>query len=87
VYGATERLLVPHIVASLMASRLNHGSAHAHCLAGQGVRDVTRIAAGDAGLWSDILHANARVLKELSDELGEMLATLNDQRPLGAELP
>jgi prephenate dehydrogenase len=34
-------------------------------LSGQGVRDVTRIAAGDPGLWQQIIAANTAALEEL----------------------
>jgi prephenate dehydrogenase len=49
----------PHLVASAMAARLPGAPAGALTLAGQGLRDVTRIAAGDAALWAQILTANA----------------------------
>lgn len=72
----------PHLVASLMAARLQHSSREAFRLAGQGLRDVTRTAVRDTGLWSDILQANASavagVLRELSDDLTTLLATLDD---------
>lgn len=72
----------PHLVASLMAARLQHRSREAFRLAGQGLRDVTRTAVRDTGLWSDILQANAPavagVLRELKDDLTTLLATLDD---------
>jgi prephenate dehydrogenase len=49
----------PHLVAASMAARLEHAPREALALAGQGLRDVTRIAAGDVGLWMEILTANA----------------------------
>ena len=49
-------------------------------LAGQGLRDVTRIAGSDPALWAQILAANAgpvaRVLRELRDDLDGVLAAL-----------
>ncbi|GGO23533.1 prephenate dehydrogenase [Microbispora bryophytorum] len=72
----------PHVVASLMAARLQAGPEEAFRLAGQGLRDVTRIAAGDPRLWRDILQANAaavaRVLRALNDDLSAVLAALDD---------
>jgi prephenate dehydrogenase len=76
---------LPHLVASLMAARLAVAPADATGLAGPGVRDVTRIAAGDPSLWADIVRANApavaRVMRELcadacrvADALEEMAA-------------
>jgi prephenate dehydrogenase len=49
----------PHIAAAAMAARLEHAPPGALALAGQGLRDVTRIAAGDTGLWIQILCSNA----------------------------
>jgi len=50
---------VPQVVASLMAAQLVGAPEPALGLAGQGLRDVTRIAAGDPGLWTQILAGNA----------------------------
>jgi prephenate dehydrogenase len=51
---------VPHLVASAMAARLAPSAVppEALKLAGQGLRDVTRVAAGDSELWTQILAAN-----------------------------
>ncbi len=49
----------PQVVASLMAARLVQADADLVALAGQGIRDVTRIAASDAALWTEILAGNA----------------------------
>ncbi len=50
----------PHLVAVAMAARLEQAPPGALGLAGQGLRDVTRMAGSDAGLWMQILAANAR---------------------------
>jgi prephenate dehydrogenase len=42
-----------------MAARLEGAPDGALALAGQGLRDVTRVAASDAFLWTQILAANA----------------------------
>jgi len=64
---------VPHLVAVAMAARLEHAPEPALSLAGQGLRDVTRIAAGDSELWTQILTANAghaaQVLAAVAAEL------------------
>jgi prephenate dehydrogenase len=58
-----------------MAARLAGPSAPAEALrlAGQGLRDVTRIAAGDAELWAQIVAANAapvaQILQAVADDL------------------
>ena len=49
----------PHVVSAAMAARLTEAPAGALAVAGQGLRDVTRIAAGDTRLWLQILAANA----------------------------
>ncbi|WP_252396476.1 prephenate dehydrogenase [Streptantibioticus parmotrematis] len=70
----------PHLLSSLMAARLRGGPHSSVRLAGQGLRDVTRIAAGDAALWTDILASNApavaRVLGDVADDLAEVLTAL-----------
>jgi prephenate dehydrogenase len=57
----------PHLVAVAMAARLAPSSVPdgALGLAGQGLRDVTRIAAGDSALWTQILAANAGPVAEV----------------------
>jgi prephenate dehydrogenase len=71
---------VPQVAASLVASRLRSVSDSAAGLSGQGIRDVTRIAASDPQLWTQILAGNApavrRVLDDLRDELAEVIAAL-----------
>lgn len=72
----------PHLVSSLLAARLLHGEESQLQLAGQGLRDVTRIAAGDVELWTDILGSNAAavadVLAEFALELGSVVDALRD---------
>jgi prephenate dehydrogenase len=55
----------PHLVAAAMAARLEEAPGEALDLAGQGLRDVTRIAAGDTALWTQILSANAAPVAEV----------------------
>jgi prephenate dehydrogenase len=66
----------PHLVAVAMAARLapRTVSADALKLAGQGLRDVTRIAAGDSALWTQILTANAVPVAEVVSAVAEDLA-------------
>jgi prephenate dehydrogenase len=66
---------VPHLVAVAMAAQLGQAPDGALALAGQGLRDVTRIAAGDPGLWMQILTANAGPVAEtLAQVAGELQA-------------
>ena len=71
---------VPQIAASLVAARLRDADPAALDLAGQGLRDVTRIAAGDPALWTSILAANADavlpVLQALRADLDEVIDAL-----------
>lgn len=76
----------PHLVSALMAARLEDAADTATRLAGQGVRDVTRIAGSDPRLWIEILGANASavadVLAGFADDLNETVTAL---RALAAE--
>jgi prephenate dehydrogenase len=66
----------PHLVAVAMAARLAPSSVPADALglAGQGLRDVTRVAAGDSALWTQILTANAGPVAEVVAAVAEDLA-------------
>jgi prephenate dehydrogenase len=70
----------PHLVAAAMAARLEEAPAEALDLAGQGLRDVTRIAAGDTALWTQILSGNAapvaQVLAAVAADLAEAARVL-----------
>lgn len=70
----------PHVVAAATAARLRGAAPGAVALSGQGVRDVTRIAASDPDLWVEILMANAapvsEVLSGLRDDLDRTIAGL-----------
>ena len=72
----------PHLVAAAMAARLEEAQGEALDLAGQGLRDVTRIAAGDPALWTQILSANAApvadVLAVIAADLAEAARVLAD---------
>ena len=67
---------LPHLMASLVAGRLADAPADHLALSGQGVRDVTRIAAGDPALWEQIIVANAPAVLTLLDEVRERLERL-----------
>jgi len=71
---------VPQIAASLVAARLIKASDPAVGLAGQGLRDVTRVADSDPALWAQILTANAapvgRVLREIRSDLDGLIDAL-----------
>jgi prephenate dehydrogenase len=69
---------VPHLVASAMAAQCADAPPGALALAGPGLRDVTRIAAGDAGLWTEILAANASRAHEIISGVIRQLGTAAD---------
>jgi prephenate dehydrogenase len=79
---------VPQIVSSLMAKQLEGASDDAVRLAGQGVRDVTRIAASSPELWIQILGANkdsiVGVLENLQKDLQNVTDALKDISAPGA---
>lgn len=67
---------VPQLVASLLAGRFVGAPDESLGLAGQGVRDTTRIAASAPELWVQILGANAQPVVEVLDALAVDLATV-----------
>lgn len=71
---------VPHLVASLVAARLADGPENHLALSGQGIRDVTRVAAGDPRLYGQIVSANAEavlaLLGEVRTELDRVIAAV-----------
>ncbi|WP_419993766.1 prephenate dehydrogenase [Streptomyces boninensis] len=72
----------PQLVSSLVAARLQHADETAVRLCGQGIRDVTRIAASDPAMWIDILSANpgpvADVLSEVAADLDGTVRALRE---------
>ncbi|MDQ0756830.1 prephenate dehydrogenase [Arthrobacter sp. B3I4] len=81
---------LPQVMSSLLASRLQGTPLHALSLAGNGLRDVTRIAASDPTLWVQILGANAdkvvEILHGVREDLNRLIGTLEDPTAQGARL-
>ena len=79
---------VPQVVSSIMARRFIDAPNAALGLAGQGVRDVTRIAASDPDLWVQILGANATSVRDIllayRDDLDRFIDALADPTAPGA---
>jgi len=80
---------LPHLVSVLVAGRLTEVPAEHLRLAGQGLRDVTRIAGSDPQLWRQIIGANSVAVRdelaELRTDLDALIATLdagNDIAPV-----
>lgn len=81
---------VPQVMSSLLASRLQDTPLYALGLAGQGLRDTTRIAASDPNLWVQILAANAQPVVEtlygVRQDLERLIQTLEAPTRAGARL-
>lgn len=69
---------LPHLLAVLVAGRLADAPPDHLALSGQGVRDVTRVAASDPALWQQIVTLNADALRGLLAEIREELDTLQN---------
>ncbi|MDO5727119.1 MAG: prephenate dehydrogenase [Bowdeniella nasicola] len=72
---------LPQLMSSLLASQLLDVPEAALTLAGQGLRDTTRIAASDPLLWAAILSSNAAPLRphvaRIREALTEVLSALD----------
>ncbi|MFI1017294.1 prephenate dehydrogenase [Streptomyces sp. NPDC020965] len=70
----------PQLISSMVAARLREADETAVRLCGQGIRDVTRIAASDPRMWVEILSANpgpvADVLAGVAADLDETVRSL-----------
>jgi prephenate dehydrogenase len=79
---------VPQVVSSLMARRLIEAPHASVNLAGQGLRDVTRIAASDPELWVQILGQNAQpvveILRGYRNDLDRFIDALENMDAPGA---
>ena len=79
----------PQMVASLLGSTLarsigNQAAEEQLALAGQGLRDTSRLAASDSAFWSELLIANslvdAALLRNLAEEAIELATALESGR-------
>jgi prephenate dehydrogenase len=79
---------VPQVISSLLATRLIDASDAAVGLAGQGLRDTTRIAGSQPELWIQILGANSEqvvgVLESYRDDLDRLIDALASPAEPGA---
>ncbi len=73
---------LPHLMSVLTAAQLAGSPTRYLALSGQGLRDVTRVAAGDPALWHQIVSANAAeitaLLTAVRDDLDGLLDALDD---------
>ena len=81
---------LPHLMSILTAGHLREVPREHLPLAGQGIRDVTRIAGSDPGLWRQILWGNREAVRaELAGiraDLDELFTVLDDPAALEAFL-
>lgn len=79
---------LPQLVSSLLAAQLSRAKSSDLALAGQGLRDTTRIAASDAKLWMQILAGNTAdvraVLQGFSEDLARVIKSFDDLEAPGA---
>lgn len=79
----------PQLISTLLARRLSDAAPSALALAGQGLRDTTRIAASDPELWVQILGSNAEHVREVlaayRDDLDRVIAILERPDAPGAK--
>jgi prephenate dehydrogenase len=77
---------LPQIVSSLLAQQLLGSQEDWMVLAGQGLRDTTRIAASDPRLWAEIITSNRQeigpLLKNLEADLHQLILDLNEMSPI-----
>ena len=73
---------LPQIAASLVAKQLTGTPLEWMELAGQGLRDTTRIAGSDEQLWKEIIYSNRSeisvLLTSLQNDLAQMIQALDD---------
>ena len=79
---------LPQVAASLIAKQLTGTPAEWMELAGQGLRDTTRIAGSDEALWKEIIFSNRVELRQLlinlQNDLGSMIDSLDDPEKIAA---
>lgn len=80
---------LPQVMSSLLAARLTGAAQSTLQLAGQGLRDTTRIAESDAELWVQILSSNhepvVELLTALRTDLDELINALDDTTKPGTK--
>jgi len=76
----------PQVAASAVAAALGTLSPADVALAGQGLRDVTRIAASEAGMWADIARMNHHALVATLDHIIGDLEDVKEADDIGEAL-
>jgi prephenate dehydrogenase len=77
---------LPQIASSLIAKQLTGTPAEWMELAGQGLRDTTRIAGSDESLWKEIIYSNRSELQQLlinlQNDVQSMIDSLEDPQQI-----
>ncbi|MFY0405992.1 prephenate dehydrogenase [Solicola sp. PLA-1-18] len=69
---------LPHLLSVVTAAQLGDAPAEHLALAGQGLRDVTRIAESDPALWTQIVRGNAEPIAALLTSVRDDIDRLID---------
>jgi len=79
---------LPQIASSLIAKQLTGTPSEWMELAGQGLRDTTRIAGSDESLWKEIIYSNRTELRQLlinlQNDVQAMIDSLHDPEEIAA---
>ncbi len=78
----------PHAMASLVAA-ISIDDSNDASLSGQGLKDTSRVASGDAAMWAEIIQENRQAilpyLEQASRELDQLKSLLEQKDNLGLE--
>jgi len=69
---------LPHVVASCLINTVEQKNFDQLYLCGDGLRDTTRIAAGNPEMWQQIILGNKETLVEMMDDMVDQLNGLKD---------
>ncbi len=78
---------LPHLVAAALVEAVLGATPDAESLSfcGAGFRDTTRVAAGSAEMWHDVIFTNRAAVLATLDHFSEVLGTLREQIASGDE--
>lgn len=78
----------PQLLASVLAAQLATADPTDVAVSGQGLRDATRLAASEPGLWSEILAGNAgevaAIVRRIQSQLGDVADALDSAQASNA---
>ena len=78
----------PQVLASVLAAQLATADPSDVAVSGQGLRDATRLAASEPGLWSEILAGNAgevaAIVRRIQSQLGDVADALDSAQARNA---